>query len=53
MWRESRVLGSIPLSNLGIAMLGTSVRMHEFIERDLIRAYFNSFGDTPPLNCSY
>ncbi len=25
----------------------------KMVEGDLMRAYRNSFGDTPPLNCSY
>lgn len=54
LWRTSEPLKSkFPLSRLGIAMLFTSTTMHRFIERDLVRAYVNTFGDTPPLNCSY
>jgi hypothetical protein len=54
MWRHSQVLKSkFPTNRLSIALLGTSVRMHKKIESDMIQAYLNSFGDTPPLNCSY
>jgi hypothetical protein len=37
-------------SKLGIALLFTTVGDTRGVERDLIRAYMNSFGDTPPLN---
>jgi hypothetical protein len=54
LWRQSSALRlKFPLKRLGIALLFTGVGMHRIIERDLIRAYLNSFGDTPPLNCSY
>jgi hypothetical protein len=54
MWRQSAALKSrFPSSKLGVAVLFTKVRMHGWIERDLVRAYLNSFGDTPPLNCSF
>jgi len=54
MWRDCNLLrGRFPLNRLGVAILGTSVQMHKKIEEDLIRAYLNTFGDTPPLNCSY
>ena len=54
MWRDCDLLSvNFPMDKLGVAILGTSVRMHEKIEGDLVRAYLNSFGDTPPLNCSY
>jgi hypothetical protein len=54
MWRDCDVLQErYPLSKLGIAILATRRSMHGLIEADLIRAYLNSFGDTPPLNCSY
>ena len=35
---------------LGIALLFTTLRDTKSVEGDLIRAYMNSFGDTPPLN---
>jgi hypothetical protein len=54
MWRDCDLLqGRFPSSKLGIAILGTGLSTHRLIEADLIRAYLNSFGDTPPLNCSY
>lgn len=54
MWRDSAVLKSkFPLNKLRVAVLFTPVGMSGHIEQDLIRAYLNSFGDTPPLNCSY
>jgi hypothetical protein len=54
MWRDCDLLrGRFPLNKLGVAILGTSVQMRKKIEYDLIRAYLNSFGDTPPLNCSF
>jgi hypothetical protein len=54
MYRDCDLLNKrFPLEKLGIAILGTSVRMRVMIEADLIRAYLNSFGDTPPLNCSF
>jgi hypothetical protein len=54
MWRQSAILNSrFPSNKLGVAILLTRVSMHPWIERDLIRAYLNSFGDTPPLNCSF
>jgi hypothetical protein len=53
-WQDSELLKSrFPKERLAIAILWTTVRMHQKIEGDLIRAYLNSFGDTPPLNCSY
>jgi hypothetical protein len=54
MWRDSTLLVSrFPTSRLAIAMLATDPRFGEWIEKDLIRAYLNSFGDSPPLNCSF
>jgi hypothetical protein len=54
IWRDCNLLRTrFPREKLGVAIVRTSARMHEKIERDLIRAYLNSFGDTPPLNCSY
>jgi hypothetical protein len=49
-----RALRRIPLLNypsnkLGVALLFTG-RDTSGVERDLIHAYMNSFGDTPPLN---
>jgi len=38
-----------PTEKLAIALLFTG-RSTEWIENDLIQAYINSFGDTPPLN---
>jgi hypothetical protein len=38
-----------PVAKLGIALLFTG-RQTKSIERDLIWAYMNTFGDTPPLN---
>ncbi len=38
-----------PATKLGIAVLFTG-KQTESIERDLLWAYINSFGDTPPLN---
>ena len=40
---------SHPASRLGVALLFTG-RDTKSIERDLIWAYINAFGDTPPLN---
>lgn len=39
-----------PNEKLAVAILRTDGRMREWIEKDLIRAYMKSFGDTPPLN---
>jgi hypothetical protein len=38
-----------PLNKLGVALLFTG-RDTTCVERDLIHAYMNSFGDAPPLN---
>ena len=38
-----------PPARLGVAVLFTGSRTRE-IERDLLWAYINTFGDTPPLN---
>ena len=51
-----RMLRSVPLlkfpsKSLAIAFLFTGLAARA-VERDLIRAYMNSFGDTPPLNYS-
>ena len=54
MWKQSPVLRSkFPANKLGVSLFFTSVRMHKLVESDLIRAYLNAFGDTPPLNCSF
>jgi hypothetical protein len=37
-------------NKLGIALLFTTLSDTKSVEKDLIRAYINSFGDTPPLN---
>lgn len=37
-------------NKLGIAVLFTTLSDTRSVERDLIRAYMNSFGDTPPPN---
>ena len=37
-------------NKLGIALHFTTLSDTRSVERDLIRAYINSFGDTPPLN---
>jgi hypothetical protein len=42
---------AFPHEKLGVAMFTTGAA--DTVERDLISAYLNSFGDTPPLNCSY
>jgi len=39
-----------PPNKLAIGLLFTKVGMPRLIEGQLIRAYMNSFGDTPPLN---
>ena len=39
-----------PSNKLGLALLPTGINMNKHVEKDLIRAYMNSFGDTPPLN---
>ena len=53
-WRQSSALRArFPLTKLGIALLYTGTKVRQMVERDLVRAYLNSFGDTPPLNCSY
>jgi hypothetical protein len=49
-----RLLNQIPLLNYpstkrAIALLFT-IRYPRSVENDLLRAYMNSFGDTPPLN---
>jgi hypothetical protein len=48
MLRQIRLLDFAP-NKLGIALLFTG-RDTRGVERDLIRAYMNSFGDAPPLN---
>jgi hypothetical protein len=54
MWRKTPILSArFPSSKLGVGILFTSVKMHGWVEQDLIRAYMNSFGDSPPLNCSF
>ena len=53
-WRSTPVLKSrFPPNRLGVGILFTAVGMSAAVEQDLIQAYMNSFGDTPPLNCSY
>ena len=49
MLRQIACLDYFP-DKLGIALLFTAVPDTRGVERDLIRAYMNSFGDTPPLN---
>jgi hypothetical protein len=39
-----------PPGTLAIALYFTEVGMCSWIENDLIQAYINSFGDSPPLN---
>jgi hypothetical protein len=51
-----RMLRSVPLlqfpsKRLAVAFLFTGLAARS-VERDLIKAYMNSFGDTPPLNYS-
>jgi len=41
-----------PSNKLAVAILSTGATTFRMIERDLIQAYMNSFGDTPPLNYS-
>jgi hypothetical protein len=54
MWRKTPILSArFPSRKLGVGVLFTSVNMHGWVEQDLIRAYMNSFGDSPPLNCSF
>jgi len=54
LWSRSEILQSkFPREKLGVAMLFTNPKMHPWIESDLMSAYLNSFGDTPPLNCSF
>jgi hypothetical protein len=48
MLRQIPIL-DFPLNKLGVALLFTG-RDTTGVESDLIRAYMNSFGDTPPLN---
>lgn len=53
-WRASWILGErFPPQRLAFDMLRTPDGTAPGIEADLIRAYLNSFGDTPPLNCSF
>lgn len=35
---------------LGVALLFTGVKVRHIVERNLISAYINTFGDAPPLN---
>jgi hypothetical protein len=49
MLKQIRCLDYFP-KKLGIALLFTSLSDTKSVEKDLIRAYMNSFGDTPPLN---
>lgn len=48
MLRQIPIL-DFPLNKLGVALLFTG-RHTTCVERDLIHAYMNSFGDSPPLN---
>jgi hypothetical protein len=48
MLRQIPIL-DFPLNKLGVALLFT-IQHTEMVERHLIHAYMNSFGDTPPLN---
>jgi len=53
-WRNCETLKRrFPLSKLGVGLLSTNVNMEAVVEFDLIRAYLNTFGDTPPLNYSF
>jgi hypothetical protein len=49
----SFLTSAFPEKRLGVGVFPTSVSMAGLIESDLIRAYLNTFGDTPPLNCSF
>ena len=49
MLRQIKCLSFFP-NRIGIALLLTDVGDTRGIERDLMRSYMNSFGDTPPLN---
>ena len=49
MLKQIHCLDYFP-KKLGIALLFTTLSDTKRVERDLIRAYMNSFGDTPPLN---
>lgn len=51
-YRESRIMQE-KFPRLAFAMLETPANMAFGVEQDLIRAYLNSFGDSPPLNCSF
>ncbi len=49
MLRQIKCLPYFP-NKIAIALLFTDVGDTRGVERDLIRTYMNSFGDTPPLN---
>lgn len=49
MLKDIRSLNYLP-HRIGIAVLFTESPDTRGIERDLIRSYMNTFGDTPPLN---
>jgi hypothetical protein len=55
LWFDSGILQErFPPEKLRVSIYFTdSGEIIRDVERDLIRAYLNSFGDTPPLNCSY
>lgn len=54
MYRQSAPLQSMfPTNKLAVAVFFTSRYLSTAVEHDLMRAYLNTFGDTPPLNCSY
>lgn len=50
MLRQIPKLGFLP-NKLAVALMFTEIKPRA-VERDLISAYINSFGDTPPLNYS-
>ena len=50
MLKQIACLDFLP-NKVGIALHFTAVGDSKRVESDLIRAYMNSFGDTPPLNC--
>jgi hypothetical protein len=53
-WQQCWLLSEMfPPARLAFATMRTPVGTSEGTEFDLIRAYLNSFGDTPPLNCSF
>lgn len=53
-WRNCETLKRrFPLGRLGVGLLFTDVDAEAMVEFDLMRAYLNTFGDTPPLNYSF